>query len=932
MHGVSWALSGAVPLVEREEELAAVDALLAAARSGTGAALLIEGPAGIGKTRLVAAARERAAGSGARVLHARGTELEREYPMGVVRQCLEPAMRDREGVLRGAARLAGPVLLDVSNAVEATPVGVLHGLYWLVANLAEEAPVLLAVDDAHWGDEPSLRFLAYLARRVESIAVVLVIAARGEEDTSADSAAVLAEIRADPATRRVEPAGLAVAGVERLLSELEAGVIDEAFTRACHDATGGNPFLLGELVRALQVDGVPFTAAGVARVTEVTPPTVARAVGATLARLGLHATRLAHAAAALGDGVALELAAELGKVPISGAASVAAELVRSGVFDDAAVLRFRHPILAGAVRAGVSAHERAATHARAAELLRARGAAPERVALQLLHASPAGDSGVVDELRLAAERAREHGAPATAVVLLRRALEEPPASALRGEMLLELGSAELAIGQTTDAAEHLAEAHRCAADHQTRAGALLLLAQANPGDPSARRRIIELVEQTLPDVAHGDRELALRLRAVLVLEGRPCDDVVVNGETIGEAALLGHLVFARMRPDAIAGEIADIAERAARQVDGLLKEGASSLAFTGMVLGLRWADRLDDAARLLDRAIAIARRRGSTTDFATAMTLRASVHRRAGRLRDAEADARVALAAALDPEWSFARGVVPLLGSLLDQGRTDDAACELAGAALEQEIPDSPPMISVLLARMWLHAARREHTRALADWEEAVRRAERLQGINAGWIEDLAVVADVHHALGDQTAAEATVAQGLTLARRWDTPGAIGQALHAQARVAGAEDSVEVLQSAVSLLADSPARLEHARALVTLGGVLRRRGKRVDSREPLREGYELARRCGAEALAETARAELRASGIRLRRQAVTGVDALTPSERRIAEMAASGLSNVEIAQDLFLTVKTVEMHLTHTYRKLDIRRRSELAAALEGKT
>ena len=335
-----------------------------------------------------------------RVLQGRGTELEREYPLGVARQCLEPAVRpeaDRERLLRGAARLAGPVLLDVPEALEATPVGILHGLYWLVANLAEDAPVLLVVDDAHWADEPSLRFLAYVARRVESLPVALLIAARPAEEGA------LAAIGEDPATTRIEPPALGLEGVGRLLRE--HGPVDDAFAHACHDATGGNPFLLGELVRALRADGVPFTAAGAERVTEVTPPTVSRAVAATLARLGAEATALARAAAVLGDGIALDAAAELAGLPVERAAAAAGDLVRAGLLDDATPMRFRHPILTAAVRAGLSTYDRAAAHARAADLLRARGAAPERVALQVLHAPPAGDAGVVSELRLAADHA-----------------------------------------------------------------------------------------------------------------------------------------------------------------------------------------------------------------------------------------------------------------------------------------------------------------------------------------------------------------------------------------------------------------------------------------------------------------------------------------------------------------------------------------------
>ena len=387
-----------------------------------------------------------------------------------------------------------------------------------------------------------------------------------------------------------------------------------------------------------------------------------------------------------------------------------------------------------------------------------------------------------------------------------------------------------------------------------------------------------------------------------------------------------------MRSDGSATEIAAIAEQASRQADALLEEGATALVITGIVLGLYWADRLDAAKRVLDRAEHIARRRGATADFAIALTFRASVHRRAGRLLEAEGDARSALAAAVEPAWSWAGrpDVVPLVATLIDQGRVDEAAQELTAAHPEEEILDAPPMTPLLLQRMRLRAARGEHRRALDDWEEAVRRAQRLIGISPAWIEDLVVAAHAHHTLGDEDAAQALAAQAMTLARRWGTPGAIGQALHGAARLGGDhdDDMLQMLRDAVEHLQRSPARLELAHALVTLGGLLRRRGHRVDSREPLREGYELARTSAAAGLAETARAELRASGIRVRREPLTGADALTASERRIAEMAAEGATNAEIAQALFLTVKTVEMHLTSGYRKLDIRSRRDLSSVL----
>jgi DNA-binding CsgD family transcriptional regulator len=190
------------------------------------------------------------------------------------------------------------------------------------------------------------------------------------------------------------------------------------------------------------------------------------------------------------------------------------------------------------------------------------------------------------------------------------------------------------------------------------------------------------------------------------------------------------------------------------------------------------------------------------------------------------------------------------------------------------------------------------------------------------------LAAESHAALGGHDAAEGLRAQARSLAAQWDTPGALGQVARADALFGDGDDRIEGLREAVTLLERSPARLELARALVDLGAALRRAGHRADARSPLRTGYDLARECGAEGLAEDARRELAASGVRIRRARLTGAESLTPSERRIADMAADGKSNAEIAQALFVTVKTVEMHLTHIYRKLEISGRGDLGRAL----
>jgi len=927
------------PLLERTAELEAVDAALEAACTGTGAVVLLEGAAGIGKTSLLNWARHRAQARGMTVMSASGSQLERAFAMGVVRQCFEPELRrheDPDTLLAGAAGLAARALLEVPDAEDATPGGVLHGLYWLTANIAERAPVLVAIDDAHWADEASLLFAAFLARRIESHPVALIVGTRPPEDPTVD--AVLDEMRTGRATNILEPAPLAGTGVDELLRRVQAGPVEREFAAACREATGGNPFLLGELVRALRAHGVPFTAAHAARVTDVTPPTVARAVRMTLDRLSPGARAFAQAIAILGDGVDLDVVAELTGLWQDDAAAAAAELNRAGLLADAGDLRFRHPLLAGAVRVSLSPHERTAAHARAAALLRSRQADTERVALQLMHTAPTADADVVIELRDAAARARRRGAPATVVALLRRALAEPPPKQARAEILLELGRAEAAVGRSAEAATHLEEAFRCAAAPEVRAQAVLSLFNAVGGQLQKLVELEPLIARTRAEVEDHDRELAMRLWAIHAVATAPTEIDKVQagardlaGDTPGEALVLGHLIFPMLH-HATAAEVGEVTERAARQARPMLDEGAVALVMSAICPGLFALDRLEELDELLNYAIGVGRRRGSSAEISLAYGSRASARRRAGRLREAESDARVAVAAAGETGWAGGgvSALIPLVGVLVDQGRTTDAERELVTAFPDgSTIPDSPATNFLFFERVHLRVAQGRYAEAIGEFDEAVRRFDRVFGIDSvQWTATCCAAAQAHAALDDRAAATGLVERALGVAERFGVPGFIGQALHARARIEDRDTAIDTVRKAIGQLERSPARLHHARSLVTLGALLRRRGERVQSREPLRAGYELARACGAETLAETARTELRASGVRVQREPRSGADALTASERRIAAMAAGGSSNSEIAQALFLTVKTVEMHLTSVYRKLDIHSRRELSTAL----
>lgn len=920
-------------MLDREHELARIETALESACAGVGSAVVLEGEAGIGKSALVAAARTAAEVRGMRALAARGSELETEYPFGLVRQCLEPLVRgssadDRQELFFGAAALAAPVLLDAPSENVPASFGVLHGLYWLVATLADRTPLLIAFDDVHWSDQPSLQFLTYLVHRIDSLPVTVISATRPVASLAVGSEALADLLSLQP---------LGEAAVAAVLQDSGAGQVDELFARACHHATGGNPFLLTELVRTLREEQVPFTVRGVEQVGELTPPQVARITRARLAHLDPPATALARALVVLGDDTPLDLLSELGRIGTDAAAEAADALVAAGLVDGGTRLRFRHPLLRSAVAASLTLSERERYHGDAAELLRGRHAPPERVAVHLLATAPSGSDADRRTLHDAAARTVERGAPAAAVPLFGRLLDEPLSQAERATVLLELGQAEYAAGLLDAAAEHLEEAHHGAGDPITAARALAQLLQATSVRTRGLEQLANAAESLIETIQQHDREAALRLQAQTILiprahaatDERLAQLARLPGTTPGEAVVLGHLIFRRISTGASAAEIADLAERAARQVDAIVEDGTTTTAFTGVILGLRWSDRLDAADRFVDRAIAIARRRGSTIDFANCHGLRGEVYVRRGLLREGEADGRVAQAAELFPSWWFARGLNPLLQSLVLQGRAGEAAEILAAELGDEILPDVPPMISLMLTRAQIRAALGDHAGAIAEFEEAVRRREKWGGVTPSWIGDILIAADSRTSLGDHDAADSLRAEARVLADRWGTPGMLGQVRRAEALAASGSAQVEGLREAVALLERSPARLELARALVDVGAALRRAGHRGDARIPLGEGYDLGRECGADALAETARLELAASGMRIRRERLTGVESLTPSERRIADMAAAGSSNAEIAQALFVTVKTVEMHLTRIYRKLEISGRSALVPALQ---
>jgi DNA-binding CsgD family transcriptional regulator/tetratricopeptide (TPR) repeat protein len=930
-------------LLERDIELAAVAGLITATPDG-GRLLAIEGPPGIGKTALITEAKALGQEAGFQVLGARGSDLERSYSYGVVRQLFEPFLAslpadERAELFAGAAALAAP-LFDAGR-IGAEPVtdsslATLHGLYWLTANLAARGPLLLALDDLHWCDLPSLRWLAYLLPRMEGLGVLVVVGLRPEEP--GEDPGLLGQIVSDPLAVVTRPAPLSADAATKLLRETLSPEAEDAFCAACWEETAGNPLLLRELVHAIADESLAPTEQNVPRLRELGARAGSRAVSLRLSRLPPEATALARAVAILGDDADARQAAALADLDDQASSEAVDALARVDVLRSQPPLGFVHPLLRAAVYEALTPLERDRGHARAARLLANAGAEAERVAAHLLRSPPAADSQVVATLREAAAHAGYRGASESAVAYLRRALAEPPPAADRAELLLELGSAETLL--SGDAAiEHLQAARELIEDPVRRAETALLLGRQLfllRGEESDA-----VYSRALDELAGADAELGRLLEAGLItndlfspslhrmaverlerVRGRPADG------TVGEKLLLSLLAYRDARAGVPAAEAVPLARRSLG--DGTLARVDVGAAFVPSCTVLAMAD-LDEVLVIYEDALAEAHRRGSTFSFAAVKVFRAQTLLWRGDLGEAETEAREAVAAG--ESWGASarfsgHAAAFLADALMEQGRLDEAGAALARAGFGESLPDSARLLYLRDSSARLRILRGDLAGGLAEMLDAGRRFESVGSRNPAFIAWRSPAALALLQLGRQDEARRLAAEELELARTWGAPRALGVALRAAGLIEGGEGGIALLEEAVQVLSSSPAKLEHAKARTELGAALRRANRRAQARQQLRHAVELATICGAAALTTRAESELLATGARPRRVALSGVDSLTPSERRVAEMAAEGPTNREIAQALFVTQRTVEVHLTSIYRKLAINSRSQLAAAL----
>ncbi|MFF7475037.1 AAA family ATPase [Streptomyces sp. NPDC008092] len=936
-------------LLDRRGQLAVLERAAGEARAGRGAVVLVRAGAGMGKTSLVNAWAAAEQSRGITVVRGSGGELEQDFAFSVLRQLAEPLLAraggaGRERLLSGPAEAASHALgvagADAGGGLspEAAP-GVLHSLYWLMVHVTDDGPVALVVDDAHWADGPSLRWLEYLARRLRGLPLLLVLTARPDSGTRAEP--LLERIGAQPDCLPVGLPALGADSVGRLVRASLGQDAEPRFVAACAEAAQGNPLLLRELLRTLADNDVDPLDDQAHLVGEFRGRILADTVVKRLTGQPEPARRLAGALAVLGDGADWHLLAELAESGEAQAREHGRGLRRIGVLAPGEPARFGHPLVRAAIAdTVVGPVELAAGHARAAELLRREGAAVERVAAHLLSAEPSGEAWRVEALRQAARATRGRGAPEITAGYLRRALREPMSGKERGPLLLELGEDELQLD--TGAARHrLTQASAALTDPYSRAHAAYLLANALFLEHE-HADAVEVLTRAVEDLRQADdgtgaaREVSWFLQAQLLLIGydqlstlptarRLADRLwghKLAGDTPGECAVLAALAASAVAGNAGATVTSGLLDRALRGGLAAMDQSQLLVSLAGMVY--MTTDRLDDATTRFDQIAGTGARWGVFLMVSTAMVWQLRVHARRGRQLALTPDfGHPAAAAGEGLEHRARLALMAQVGeSLIERGDPAAAARVL--------VPDADTdragwlwQGQMLLARSRAYAAQGSAAAALTVLLEYGAQEKRTRVTNltgAPWRSQAALL---HLALGQRTDALQLATEELELAHRWGTGRVIGLASRCLGVVTGGAEGEALLREAVAVLERSPARLELARARYELGVALSHRGEADQARRVLTRALDLAETCGSVLLAGRVRRALAGLGVHPK-PAPAPAPNLSPTEHRLVELVGAGHSDRQVAQALLLTPQDVTGLVEQVGRRLGVPGRAEL--------
>lgn len=919
----------AIPPEHREaKRLLAAEA--AWARAGAGRLVLLRGATGTGRTTVLEAAVTDAQAHGMRVLRARCSPRDQSVPYATVLQLMAPVPEFGDTAFAGDERASADVFRRV------------------LGSHADRAPLLIAVDDVHLADPASHRWLVESARHVDRLRILLVVTERSQYDID-PPAPGLTHTLSPALVRTLTLAPLTTDSAATLVSSAHADA-SESWVDDCVRAGGGNPLLLRALLDDLDPDRhptVPKTSAA------LYPGAYPAAVSWWLDSAGPATGEVARALAALDEGwdgdvpreppsghatcPAAELAAVIAELAGADPARVAGWLTAMsglGVLrpDPDGRPRYAHPLLRDAVLTGVPAARRRAAHAAAAETMQRHGVPPDTVARQLLLSDPVGAPWTSAVLQEAASLALRDGRAGDAVTFLRRALEEPLTDGRRQRLLTELGSLEYTAQASSAGIPRLSEALRLpgAPQDTVRAAVALGTALAGRGRTVAAVDVLRTVEDELADrpqlirtlqtasVLLSDQDQSVRQDVYRWL----CDAAEHSPELVGTA---GRALV--VRHAATAGLIS--ATEAMRRLRALLAQPADPLT-EPFLLGTaaavaQWADELPEAERLVERGLV-----GQRPDLLHPMQ-EALINVRADILSARGEHARLLAEPGprdrARPAPSNRQAHVLL--ALVATGE-EARALRLADGFDLRSAPDSWELNRFLYARGVLRAATGDTAGALHDFLECGRRQSAREVVSPVVTPWRTAAAECRLALARPREAITLAEEELRLARVWNTPRTMGRSLRVLAAATGGRRGLELAEEAVRLLRGGPVgtEAELVSALIAQGRGLTAAGDRGRARGCLREAAERAERLGATRQRALAEGALGESGARRTAPARTGSGSLTNSERRIAVLAADGRTNTEIADLLHLARRTVETHLTSSYRKLGIQRRGELPGTL----
>jgi len=917
-------------LYERAAEISVIDGTLARLEEGRGSSLLLEGRAGRGKSTLVDYAVQRGSERGARTWLVRARHLSSAAPFEVLRRLLGPAVEDAGGVdaLEGAARFAIPLFTPGADLSH----GVGYGCQWLVAWLAERAPLVLAIDDAHWADGASLQVLLDVQADISVQPVALLVASRPVENPEVQR--VLAAMAAAPDCQVLSPATLSREAVAEVVTEKLGEQANNAFVDECLKVSRGNAFYLQELLRPYQTASQPNRQSFVRNGTLSLRRTVAWRLG----ELGPEATLLAQAAAVLGDGCSLRLAAELARLDEVTAVHHASRLEVASVLQHGDPVEFLHPLVRAAVEAELPEVVTGELHARAARLLWLSGEPPESVALHLVNSPGSGDAEVAEFLAEEGEAALDAGSIALATQLLRRALEEPAPVDARPRILVSLGRAEHALGRLDDSRQHL----EAVMDSDDRSVMLIAAAELfdviiDAGQYVELGRFHQRVLELAPS---GDSAAEVRLRAQLLVNvfmavepglGLPPELAEIDASAlsverdIDRYLLVIAAIFERTMQQGTTQRLVDNLRRAVEALegmdDGTLSEWDARAAIEASVLLAD--DEVAEADAILERvAPSVSRLRGS------APVLQADLEHRRVMSALAKGDFDDVLSAIALIEQRTARSEMSRFtgGNRFIRGwialqRGDYAA---AGELLAERTAEDPlyPALGEMLTgqpQRALDMLAAQHFSLDVDGPVTAVEVE---------LEPHLIASHAYDLLGDRENAEREAAREVAIRRTYGPRFRLAQALRRQASFEPARRAVEVLSEAVALAESTPRRPVIARVLASYGAALRRVERVPEAREALYRAVDMAGEMGMERLRERAHRELVLAGGRPRRTRTSGPRSLTAAQQQVARLATQGRSNRQIAEELFVTIKTVETHLAAVYRKLGIATRGELAGVV----